>query len=298
VAVAETGSISAGAKRLGVPKSVVSERLSELERELGARFLQRSTRKMSLTEDGVAFLERARRILREANDARAELAERRGTLIGPLRLSAPVSFGHLHVGPALYPFLAEHPGIELTLDLDDNYVDVAADGYDAVIRHGPIEDSRLIVKRLASSRRVLVAAPKYLAQHGAPRSLADLEQRTGIVYTNRESDWRFAAPDGWTVVRPVRCLRVNNCLLIRGAALAGLGVTLVPRFLVHAELASGALREIDVDAEPEGGEIFVAYPADRGTSAKVRALTECLRRAFDPPYWDTVAASLVQAAAA
>jgi len=136
VAVVEAGSITEAARRMGIAKSVLSERLADLERSLGTRLLQRTTRKVSVTEDGSAFLERARRIVRDASDAAAEMAERRGTLAGPLRLSAPVSFGSLHLGPAIYPFLEANPGIELTLELDDRFVDVAADGYDAVVRHG------------------------------------------------------------------------------------------------------------------------------------------------------------------
>src|SRR5262245_29647484 len=153
VTIAEAGSISEAARRLSLSKSVVSERLAELERSLAARLVQRTTRKMSLSEDGLAFLERSRRILREASEAKAELAARRGALVGPLRLSAPVSFGILHLGPALYRFLDANPGIELSLDLEDRFVDVEADGYDAVVRHGPVRDSRLIAKRLASSAR-------------------------------------------------------------------------------------------------------------------------------------------------
>ena len=288
VAVAEAGSISEAARRLGLSKSVVSERLVELERSLGARLVQRTTRKMSLTEDGLAFLERGRRIVRETVEAAAEMAERRGTLAGPLRISGPVSFGSLHLGPALYPFLRDNPGIELTLHLEDRFVDVAADGYDAVVRHGPILDNRLIAKRLAPSRRVLVASPAYLAAHAEPRSLTDLEGRSAILYTNRDADWRFTGPEGSIVIRPQKCLRVNNGLIMRDAAVAGLGITLLTTFMIHPELASGALRIVDVGLEAEGAEIYIAYPMDRGASAKVHALTGCLRRAFgDPPYWET-----------
>jgi DNA-binding transcriptional LysR family regulator len=127
-AVADAGSISEAARRLGVPKSVVSERLGELERELGGRLAQRTTRKMSLTEDGRAFLPRARRILQEAQDGRDEFAERRGELTGPLKLSAPISFGCLHLAPALIAFMKQYPGIAVFLELDDRFVDVAADG--------------------------------------------------------------------------------------------------------------------------------------------------------------------------
>jgi DNA-binding transcriptional LysR family regulator len=174
VAVAGAGSISEAARRLRLSKSVVSDRLTELERSLGASLVHRSTRKLSLTEDGVAFLERASSIAREVDEAAAAIAERRGALVGPLRISAPVTFGRMHLGPAIYPFLAKHPRIELTLDLDDRRVDATAEGYDAVVRHGPVADSRMMAWRLAPSRRVLVASPHYLAQHGTPKSLPTL----------------------------------------------------------------------------------------------------------------------------
>lgn len=287
IAVADAGSISEAARRLTLSKSVVSARLAELERDLGARLVQRTTRKMTLTEDGLTFLERARRIARDVAEASAELAERRAELVGPLRLSGPVSFGALHLGPALYPFLRDNPGIELTLDLEDRFVDVAADGYDAVIRHGPIRDSWLVAMKLCPSRRVLVASPDYLARHGAPDSLEALEAHRGILYTNRTSDWRFDREGRSVIVHPRPAMRVNNGLIMRDAALAGMGVTLLPTFLVHKELAAGALRVLDVGVEAEGAEIYIACVKGPGPSAKIRGLTEHLRRFFGaPPYWD------------
>jgi DNA-binding transcriptional LysR family regulator len=286
-AVAEAGSISAAAKRLGLSKSVVSERLSELEREVGVRLVQRTTRRLSLTEDGHAFLARARRIVAEVQDSLNEMSERRGELTGPLRLSGPVAFGTLHLGPALYPFLQQHPGISLTLDLDDRFVDIAADGYDAVIRHGPVVGGRLAARRLASSRRMLVASPDYLARHGAPSSVDDLRAHRAILFSHREADWRFAAEGGAIVVRPERALRVNNGLILRDAAVAGLGIALVATFLVYEQLRAGALTRLDVGAAPEGTEISFAYPKERSTSAKLLALVEHLRVTFgDPPYWE------------
>ena len=177
VAVVESGSITEAARHLGTPKSVVSDRLAELERTLGARLLQRTTRKVSVTADGTAFLPRGRRMLQDAADALDEFAARRGTLAGPLRISAPVSFGTLHLGRALFPLLSANPGLDLTLDLEDRFVDVAADGYDAVIRHGAMRDTHLVARRLASSRRVLVAAPGYL----------DANRRTALTVRPRTS---------------------------------------------------------------------------------------------------------------
>lgn len=286
-AVADAGSISEAARRLGLAKSVVSERLAELERALGARLVQRTTRKLSLTEDGQTFLVRARRILHETAEAATEIAERRGTLSGALRLAGPIGFGSLHLGPALNPFLAAHPEIALSLDLDDRFVDVAADGYDAVIRHGRIDDSRLIARRLASSRRVLVASPDYLARHGTPPTLAELERASAILYANRGADWRFHTAGSETVLRPRPRLRVNNGIVMRDAALAGLGIALLPTFFVHEQIASGELTRIEIGCEAEGADLYLAYPQNRGTSAKIAALVDWLRKAFGrPAYWD------------
>lgn len=290
VAIAEAGSISEAARRLGLPKSVVSERLAELERTLGSQLIQRTTRKLTITLDGTAFLERGRRMMQEMVSATAEMAERRGALVGPLRISAPVTFGVLHLGPALCAFLGEHPGIDLSLELEDRFVDLAADGYDAAIRHGHVRDARLVAKRLAPSRRALVASPAYLAKRGSPRSTAELEEHDAILYSLREADWRFKSGSRWIVVRPKPGLRVNNGLILREAALAGLGITLLPTFVIANDLASGALQRVDVGAEPEGAELHIACSSERVASAKLRALTQYLRRKFgDPPYWDVVA---------
>ena len=286
-AIVEAGSISAAARQQGQAKSVVSERLAELERTLGTRLIQRTTRKLTLTEDGQTFLPRAQQILFQAREATAEMAARRGTLAGPLRISAPVGFGILHLGPALNRFLRDHPEIDLTLELDDRFVDAAASGFDAVIRHGPIGDTRLVAKRLARTRRVLVASPAYLAEKGRPSALAGLSGHNGILYANRDADWRFAGAQGWTVLRPRAALRVNNGLVMRDAALAGLGIALLPTFFVHEQLASGALMEVAVGCEAEGAELFIAYPRDRSASTKIAALAASLKRSFgDPPYWD------------
>ncbi len=288
VAVAEAGSISEAARRLRLAKSVVSERLAELERSLGTVLLHRTTRRLALTEDGGAFLERATHITREVEEAAADLAERRGALSGPLRLAAPVTFGRLHLGPALYPFLARHPRIELTLELDDRRVDAAAEGYDAVLRHGVPADTRLVAWRLAPSRRVLVAAPSYLSRHGMPGSIGELEQHRGIFYTNRGvADWRFPGVQGGTSVRARVGLRVNNGDMMRDAAIAVLGIALLPTFISGTAVRAGTLQVVEVGAEAEGEFVYMAHPEGRRSSAKLRALAACLRDAFgDPPYWE------------
>ena len=288
VSVVESGSVSEAARRLRLSKSVVSERLAELERSLGGMLLHRTTRKLTLTEDGTAFLERAARIVREIEDATAEMAERRGTLSGPLRIAAPVTFGRMHLGPALYPFLAKHPEIQLVLDIDDRRVDVSSEGYDAIVRNGPIVDSRLVVWKLSRSRRLLVASPDYLKRHGTPKTLNDLDGHKGIFYTNRGvSDWRFQTPDGAIVVRASQVLGMNNGDMIRDAAVAGLGIALLPAFIAGPAVSEGLLSEIDVGYKPEAEFIYMAHPEGRNPSAKLRAVADHLRKTFgDPPYWD------------
>ncbi|MBB3540541.1 MULTISPECIES: LysR family transcriptional regulator [unclassified Rhizobium] len=288
VAIVEAGSVSEAARRLRLSKSVVSERLAELEKSLGGVLLHRTTRKLTLTEDGTAFLERATRIVQEIEEATAEMAVRRGTLSGPLRIAAPVTFGRMHLGPALYPFLAEHPEIQLVLDIDDRRVDVSSEGYDAVVRHGPIVDSRLVVWKLSRSRRILVASPDYLGRHGMPKTLADLDDHKGIFYTNRGvADWRFQTPDGAIVVRASQAVGMNNGDMIRDAAAAGLGIALLPAFIAGPAISKGQLQEIDVGYRPEAEFIYMAHPEGRNPSAKLRAVADHLRRTFgDPPYWD------------
>jgi DNA-binding transcriptional LysR family regulator len=291
VVIAEAGSISAAARRLTLSKSVVSERLAELEQGLGAPLFHRTTRKLSLTEDGAVFLERATSIVREVEEAAAELSERRGQLTGPMRISAPVTFGRLHLGPALYPFLARHPSITLTLDLDDRRGDAAADGFDAVVRHGRLVDSRRVAWQLARSQRVLVASPDYLARHGRPKTLQQLAAHRAIYYVNRGvADWRFLdAGDDGKFVRPHAALRVNNGDVMRDAALAGLGLALLPSFIVGEELRARKLVVVDLGVGVEAEAIYVAHPEGRRASAKLRAFVSCLRDAFgDPPYWEVV----------
>ena len=290
VAIAETGSITGAARRLSISKSVVSDRLTELERSLDAKLVHRTTRTLHLTEDGTAFHARAKRILRDVNEASSELAERRGKLAGPLRISGPVSFGVLHLGPALYGFLARNPGIELTLELDDRFVDIASDGYDAVVRHGPVDDKRVIVKRIARSRRLLVASPDYLKRHGTPKSLSELEEHHGIIYSNRGgSDWRFQTGRKFETVRPRSAMHVNNGLVMRDAAIAGLGIALLTTFILHPALKNRTLKMIDVGAEPEGATIYIAYPQHLRSSAKIRALTGWLQQCFgNPVHWETL----------
>lgn len=289
--IAATGSITAAARQLALSKSVVSERLADLERSLGTKLIRRTTRKLQLTEDGAMFHARAKHILSATEQAVSELAERRGELVGPLRIAGPVSFGGLHLAPALFGFLAQHPGIELTLDLDDRRVDPFAEGYDAVVRHGRLDDKRVIAKELARCRRVLVASSDYLRRHGKPTSIADLSRHKGIIYSNLgAADWRFHVGRRLATARPRTAFNVNNCLVMRDAAVAGLGIALLPTFMVEDHQPKHALKALDIGAEAEGGTIYIAYPEHLRLSAKTRALTSWLQQSFgDRAYWKAAA---------
>jgi DNA-binding transcriptional LysR family regulator len=224
----------------------------------------------------------------EVRQAQTDLAERRGALIGPLRISAPVTFGRMHLGPALYGFLAKYPDIQLTLDLNDRRVDATSDGFDAVIRNGPIVDSFLVAWQLAPSPRYLVAAPAYLARHGTPANLEELAEHRGIFYTNRgTADWRFVDGDQAYVVQGDGDLVLNNGDMMLDAAIAGLGISLLPAFIVGQALRDGKLTKIDVGMQAEPEFLYIGHPHGRKPSAKLRALAGWLKDAFgDPPYWD------------
>jgi DNA-binding transcriptional LysR family regulator len=288
VATVENGSISGAARQLRLSKSVVSERLAELERSLGSALLHRTTRKLSLTEDGATFLPRAQRITRDVTEAAVDIAERRGTLAGPLRIAAPVTFGRLHLGPALYPFLKAHPDLALTLDLDDRRIDVASSGHDAIIRHGVIDDTRLVAWKLAKSRRLLTASAAYLAEHGTPRTLDDLRRHRGIFYTNRgAADWRFRTAAGPVSVQARSMFGVNNGDMMRDAATAGLGLAMLPAFIAAPAIKAGELAAVPLDVAPDEEYLYMAHAQGRDPSMKLRALRDCLKEAFgDPPYWD------------
>jgi DNA-binding transcriptional LysR family regulator len=189
-----------------------------------------------------------------------------------------------HLGPAIARFLQEHPGIEMSLDLDDRFVDAATGGFDAVLRHGAIGDGRLIVRRLATSRRLLVAAPSYLAEHGKPTSLTELEGHTAILYANRSGDWRFAGV--WLDCRAAASGAAGQQDRDARCRLAGLGLAMLPTFFLHQEIKTGALIEVDIGWPAEGAELFLTYPRDHGAASKIR-VRDSLRRSFgDPPYWE------------
>ncbi|MEX2642453.1 MAG: LysR family transcriptional regulator [Acetobacterales bacterium] len=290
VRVAEEGSFSAAARHLGLSNTAVSKQVKALEGRLGARLLNRTTRRVALTEVGRAYLERARRILAEVEETEHAAGRQHAEPRGTLRLNAPLSFGSLHVATAIPDFLAQYPDMEVEMTMTDRFVDVVEEGYDLAIRGRtmPVESS-LIARRIAPERFAVCAAPAYLAAQGRPAAPADLAAHDCLAYAGT-GNWRFAGPDGEVTVPVHGRLRANNGDALRAATLGGLGVALLPTFLVGDDLRQGRLERLLPGWEPPEAGIFAIYPHTRFLSAKVRAFIDFLVRRFNPtPEWDRTA---------
>lgn len=290
VRVVDAGSISAAAEQLGVAKSAVSRRLSELEARLGVQLLRRTTRRLNLTDSGRGFYDRCRRILADLEEAEAAVSQAHATLRGRLRVAAPLSFGLRHLGPAITEFMREHPQVDFDLDFNDRQVDLLAEDIDVAIRIARLEDSSLIARQLAPSRRVLCAAPAYLARHGAPLGLDDLARHECLRYAYQTSGerWRFHGPGGERHARIGGRLRVNNGDALLQAAIGGLGIALLPSFICGESLRAGLLAQLLPEwNERSDADVYAVYPASRNLSLKVRAFVDFLAERFSPaPYWD------------
>ncbi|MDE3177442.1 MAG: LysR family transcriptional regulator [Pseudomonadota bacterium] len=292
VAVADARSFSEAARRLRVAKSVVSRQVAALEAALGVTLLNRTTRSLSLTEAGRGYYERIERVLADFEDADRAVSDTRAAPCGKLKVSAPLSFGFLHLAPALSDFLLRHPGVSMDVAMNDRFVDLVSEGFDLAVRVGTLADSSLIARRLAPARRVVCASPAYLAARGAPQTPDDLQRHeclfNGNLATGRE--WRFVGAKGapWPVAVEGR-LNLDNGDALRVAALHGLGLAILPTFIVGADLQSGALATVLADYLPQDLSINAVYPQVRHLSPTVRAFVDFLAARFGPdPYWDLV----------
>jgi DNA-binding transcriptional LysR family regulator len=292
VHIVEAGSISAAARKLDLSKSVVSARLTSLEARLAVSLLRRTTRTMALTDAGTGFYEQARDILDRLEEAGAEATREGGAagmLHGHLRITAPVSFGSLHLGPLLMPFFVENPHLHCEIQLDDKVVDLVEGKFDLAIRIGRMPDSSLVARRVGMSRRVACASPAYIARAGEPGHPDDLRQHAFIGYANSSAAmlWTLTAEDGSTVIassaRPA--LTANNGELIRDAAIAGLGLAVLPRFIVEDALEAGKLVPVMTRYEPVSEAIQLVYPQERRLPLKTRALIDFLVTTFADSLW-------------
>ncbi len=288
-AVAEQGSFTAAARHLGVSTSAVSKYVIALEDRLGVRLLNRTTRRLSLTEAGQDFREWCERIAADVAEAEQSVASLQAEPRGVLRVNAPMSFGQLHLGPVLSDFLDRYPGVHVDMTMTDRRIDIVEEGYDIAIRIGPLPDSSLVARTLASSRRVVCAAPAYLERHGVPRTPQELRDHNclGHVSQRGAEEWPFVGDCGEVLVRTSGTLTVNNGDMLRLAALAGTGLALLPTFIVGPDLADGRLRAVLCDFEPAPHPISAVYAAGRPVAAKVRAFIDHLVSCFGiTPYWD------------
>ena len=243
-AVVEMGSISAAGQRLGLSPAAASKRLAALEERLGARLVHRTTRRLSTTQAGQSFYDDVRAIISAAEAAEARVSGRAGRPSGLLRVSAPTSFGRLHVAPHLPAFLARYPDVSAELLLDDGYTDLIADRIDVAIRIAPEPDGMTLAARpIAPNRRVLCAAPSYLAAHGMPASLADLAGHR-LLCARNQSPWRLESDRARRSVEVESVVATNSSEVVRELCLAGMGLALRSTWDVGAELASGALRRV------------------------------------------------------
>ncbi|MBF0182215.1 MAG: LysR family transcriptional regulator [Magnetococcales bacterium] len=291
VKVAETGHFSGAARGLGLSKAAVSKYVGALEERLGTQLIHRTTRRLSLTREGEEYLTRCRRILEEIVEAEASVGEMRASPRGVLRVNGPMSFGHLHLAPAIADFLARYPDIQVECALNDRYVGVVEEGWDVVVRIGTLEDSTLIARRLAPVRLALCASPGYFALHGVPDQPEALSAHhcLGYSYAAEGNVWRFIGPEGRTArVAFSSRLRVNNGDAIRKVLLQGLGLAVMPTFIVGGDLQSGVLRAAMTDWRCEESTIWAVCPPSRRLSAKTRAFIDFLIGRFGPnPYWDS-----------
>jgi DNA-binding transcriptional LysR family regulator len=289
IEIVESGGFSRAARRLGVSKSVLSRRIARLESDLGSRLLSRTTRGLSATETGLEFKARSERILADVDEARESVARRGGDVVGHLRLSAPLSFGVRHVGPVVAEIARRHPRLEIDVSYSDRIVDLIGERFDAAIRIGVLKDSTLVARRIAGVRALLVASPDYLAKAGRPRTPGDLVRHECLIYTGSVvREWAFRSVGKRRIaVRPEGRLRTDNGDVLLQWAVEGLGIALVPSFLLTDEIESERLEPLLADyALPDVG-IHVVRPPGAYVPGKVRVLIDILVERFGgQPVWD------------
>lgn len=279
-AIVSAGSISAAATRLGCGKSVLSRQLARLEADLGARLIQRTTRKLTLTEVGKVVLLQAQQIDRALSNVAQISGQFQQEVRGPLRVACPRPLGQRHLVPLITEFTRIHPLVELTLLVEDRMSDLIAEQIDVAIRVAHLDDSTLVARKLADNPRVLVAAPAYLASAGVPMVPQDLAQHECLLWTrdNRVYDeWTFMRDTTTTLVRVQGRIRINDGMALVATACAGVGVTVLDRLLVAQELASGELVELlPAYRLPSGPSLYAVYPARQWLALNTATFVEFL----------------------
>ena len=290
VRVVERASFTMAADDLGLSRAVVSKYISRLEKRLGSRLLHRTTRRLSLTEAGAALFEASRGAIERIEEAEAALAQLQSQPRGRLRVSAPMSFGILHLGPAMAEFARAYPAVTLDMRLDDRYVNLVEEGFDVAVRIGALSDSSLVARKLAATRAVVCASPHYLARQGEPESPEDLAAHDCLLYSylSTANVWRFSAPDGREIpVAVTGSFRINNGIVLAEAAVAGHGIVMAPTFYVGPLIRDKRLKQILARYRLPDLPIHAVYPQRTHVPPKVRVFIDFLAQRFGKkPDWE------------
>ncbi|NYT29132.1 LysR family transcriptional regulator [Rhizobium sp. WYCCWR 11128] len=282
MAVVDAGSFIAGGQAMGLSRSAAGKAVIRLEDRLGARLLNRTTRTLSLTDEGRMFYERGLQILVSVDEAEASVAGQNSTPRGVLRLAVPDAFGRLVVLPLLEKYLRAWPDIQVEVSFTDRLADIVEEGFDLAIRIGAtatVSDTRLVSRVIATYKARLCASPSYLAERGEPRDIDDLAVHDCLIFAgrNQRQGWRFRGKGGsWIKAQGRSRLRLDSGEAIRDAALAGLGIALLPDFLVTDDLAAGRLRQILADLETDDAKIVTLYPDKRLLEPRVRRFIDLM----------------------
>lgn len=278
VEVADTGGVTAAARRLGISKSMVSRQLRRLEAKLGVQLLARTTRGASLTEAGATFRDHAARVCAEIDVARETILPD-GELRGLLRIAAPLSFGPTHFAPVLVEMARRHPHLRVHINFNDEVVDLAAGGFDCAIRLGYVKDTTLASYRVGPVFGAVVASPAYIKDHGSPETLDELINHQALMQGNEA--WQLMDGDEVVAVHPEGRFKADNGIALVAAALAGLGVAILPTGLIREHLRSGALVPVMTRHPVPRAGIYIVCPHARHPARKIRVLTEMLIEFFD-----------------
>ncbi|WP_114287675.1 LysR family transcriptional regulator [Candidatus Halocynthiibacter alkanivorans] len=281
--VVDQGGFTDAARKMGISKSAVSKHVSSLEARLGARLLNRTTRRVSPTEIGLAYYDRARRVLNDAGEADALVTSMQSEPSGLLRISVATDFGVNHLSPVLGEFLTDFPEVTVNMVLNNRYVELISEGFDLAIRIGELEDSSLRARKLTESSKRMVGAPSYFEKFGRPAKIDDLNEHKLLHYSNQATSavWKLTAPSGEKrQIRTAGWLTVNDGQSLLNAAISGLGIAYLPSYLCASALEQGLIEEAIPELPVETQGIYAVYPPGRFTQPKVRAFIDFLAHAF------------------
>jgi DNA-binding transcriptional LysR family regulator len=288
IRVVETGSFSKASAGLGITQPTATKHVAALEARLKARLFHRSTRGVTPTEVGALYYDKCKRIVREIDEADSVAALMQERLTGTLRISTSVAFGRRTLTPLVLRFMQQHPGVQVDLSFEDRYVNLVEQGLDLAIRMGRLADSSLGARFLGLNPWVLVAARPYLAEHGTPKRPQDVERHAALIYNTVQGDdrWHFTGADGHTVPVPVRGpLRSNNLSALLAAARAGMGLAMLPWYVAHESVKTGAVVPLLERWSLPAQEIHAVYPSPRLVPAKVTGFVDWLQGQFGDEWW-------------